>query len=108
MVLNKLHMCNLLVVKQKHMKKKNPIHFKCMEKKSVCDAFYKQFFFCHIFSVLGHRIPDLPVPLFNVYPASKYALTAITQTIRQELAFQQANIKLTVCAFDLKMKIFSI
>lgn len=48
------------------------------------------------FSVLGHRIPDLPVPLFNVYPASKYALTAITQTIRQELAFQQANIKLTV------------
>lgn len=48
------------------------------------------------FSVLGHRIPDLPVPLFNVYPASKYALTAITQTIRQELAFQRANIKLTV------------
>lgn len=50
----------------------------------------------HIFSVLGHRIPDLPVPLFNVYPASKYALTAITQTVRQELAFQKANIKLTV------------
>ncbi|XP_031628322.1 farnesol dehydrogenase [Contarinia nasturtii] len=46
-------------------------------------------------SVLGHRIPDLPVPLFNVYPASKFALTAITQTVRQELAFQQANIKLT-------------
>lgn len=50
----------------------------------------------HISSVLGHRIPDLPVPLFNVYPASKYALTAITQTVRQELAFQKANIKLTV------------
>lgn len=50
-------------------------------------------------SVLGHRIPDLPVPLFNVYPASKFALTAITQTIRQELAFQQANIKLTVNNF---------
>lgn len=37
------------------------------------------------------------MPLFNVYPASKFALTALTQTIRQELAFQQAKIKLTVC-----------
>lgn len=48
-------------------------------------------------SILGHRIPDVSVPLFNVYPASKYALTALSQTIRQELLFHRANIKLTVC-----------
>lgn len=46
--------------------------------------------------MLGHRIPDVPVPLFNVYPASKFALTALNQTIRSELAYQRANIKLTV------------
>lgn len=46
-------------------------------------------------SILGHRIPDVPVPLFNVYPATKYALTALSQTIRQELHFHKANIKLT-------------
>lgn len=55
--------------------------------------------------MLGHRIPDLPMPLFNVYPASKFALTALTQTIRQELTFQQAKIKLTVC-FTLEKKMF--
>lgn len=73
-----------------------------VERKSIQEYLYEKkcsIFLFFIFSVLGHRIPDLPVPLFNVYPASKYALTAITQTVRQELAFQQANIKLTVCAF---------
>lgn len=62
-------------------------------------------FFC---SVLGHRIPDLPVPLFNVYPASKFALTAIAQTIRQELAYQKANIKLTVRIISTNLMAFSV
>lgn len=48
-------------------------------------------------SILGHYIPHVPVPLFNVYPASKYALTALSQTLRQELAYNKDNnIKLTV------------
>lgn len=47
-------------------------------------------------SILGHRIPDVPVPLFCVYPASKYALTAISQSVRQELSFHKTNIKVTV------------
>lgn len=51
----------------------------------------------YICSILGHRIPDVPIPLFNVYPASKFALTALSQTLRQELTFQRSNIKLTVC-----------
>lgn len=53
-------------------------------------------FFIFVNSVLGHRIPDIPVPMFNVYPATKFALTALNHVIRSELAFQQANIKLTV------------
>ncbi|XP_059620377.1 farnesol dehydrogenase [Phlebotomus argentipes] len=46
-------------------------------------------------SVLGHRIPDVPQPKLNVYPATKFALTALSQTLRQELRFHGAEIKLT-------------
>ncbi|XP_055678173.1 farnesol dehydrogenase [Lutzomyia longipalpis] len=46
-------------------------------------------------SILGHRIPDVPLPKFNIYPATKFALTALAQTIRQELRFHGAEIKLT-------------
>lgn len=47
-------------------------------------------------SVLGHRIPEVPVPLFSVYPATKHAITALCQTVRQEIHFLKLNIKLTV------------
>ncbi|KAL7730335.1 hypothetical protein ACLKA6_016581 [Drosophila palustris] len=53
---------------------------------------------CHIVvinSVLGHRIPEVPVPLFSVYPATKHAITALCQTVRQEIHFLKLNIKLT-------------
>jgi NADP+-dependent farnesol dehydrogenase len=49
-------------------------------------------------SILGHRIPDVPSPLrpfFGVYPATKFALTGICQTLRQELSFYQLPIKVT-------------
>ncbi|XP_068156025.1 farnesol dehydrogenase [Drosophila tropicalis] len=46
-------------------------------------------------SVLGHRIPEVPVPLFSVYPATKHAITALCQTVRQEIHFLKLNIKLT-------------
>ncbi|KAI8122960.1 hypothetical protein FF38_09615 [Lucilia cuprina] len=46
-------------------------------------------------SILGHRIPDVPVPLFSVYPATKHAITGLCQTVRQEIHFLKLNIKLT-------------
>lgn len=63
----------------------------------ISQASIISFYFLFCYSILGHRIPDVPIPLFNVYPATKFALTALSQTIRQELIFQRANIKLTVC-----------
>ncbi|XP_055381458.1 farnesol dehydrogenase [Condylostylus longicornis] len=46
-------------------------------------------------SVLGHRIPDVPVPLFSVYPSTKFALTALCQTIKQEINYHKLSVKLT-------------
>uniref|UniRef100_A0A1I8MQV1 Short chain dehydrogenase n=1 Tax=Musca domestica TaxID=7370 RepID=A0A1I8MQV1_MUSDO len=46
-------------------------------------------------SILGHRIPDVAVPLFSVYPATKHAITGLCQTLRQEIHFLKLNIKLT-------------
>ncbi|XP_053657898.1 farnesol dehydrogenase [Anopheles marshallii] len=46
-------------------------------------------------SMLGQRIPDVSVPLFGVYPASKYALVGLTEVLRQELNFLKMPIKVT-------------
>lgn len=49
-------------------------------------------------SILGHRIPDIPYPMkpsFGVYPATKHALTAICQTLRQELSYLKLPIRIT-------------
>lgn len=49
-------------------------------------------------SILGHRVPDIPFPMkptFGVYPATKFALTGLCQTLRQELSFSKLPIKLT-------------
>lgn len=70
--------------------------FKSKIKTHIIPIVYTYFLNLYTHSTLGHRIPDVPVPLFGVYPASKYALTAMVQTIRQELQFHQANIKVTV------------
>lgn len=48
----------------------------------------------HINSVLGHQV--LQVPKFNVYPASKFAVTALTETLRRELLEIGSKIKITV------------
>ncbi|KAF2888747.1 hypothetical protein ILUMI_17426, partial [Ignelater luminosus] len=47
----------------------------------------------HINSVVGHKVPFLPQ--FNVYPASKHAVTALTETLRQELNSIKSKIKIT-------------
>jgi NADP+-dependent farnesol dehydrogenase len=48
----------------------------------------------HINSVYGHTVFN--VPNLNVYPASKYAVTALTETLRQELNHLGSKIKVTV------------
>lgn len=48
----------------------------------------------HINSVLGHQV--LKIPRLNVYAASKFAVTALTETLRRELMELGSNIKVTV------------
>ncbi|KAJ3630072.1 hypothetical protein Zmor_027104 [Zophobas morio] len=47
----------------------------------------------HVNSVLGHKV--INHPNLNVYPASKFAVTALTETLRQELNHQGLKIKIT-------------
>ncbi|XP_055849970.1 farnesol dehydrogenase [Episyrphus balteatus] len=46
-------------------------------------------------SILGHKVMELPKPAYNVYPATKHALTALCQTVRQEIRYNKLNVKLT-------------
>ena len=48
----------------------------------------------HINSVAGHKVPN--IPNMNVYPASKHAVTALTETLRQELNSLGLKIRITV------------
>ncbi|KAJ8971427.1 hypothetical protein NQ317_018162 [Molorchus minor] len=47
----------------------------------------------HINSIAGHKVPD--IPSFNVYPASKFAVTALAETLRLELNNIKSRIKIT-------------
>ncbi|XP_058834860.1 farnesol dehydrogenase-like [Topomyia yanbarensis] len=47
----------------------------------------------HINSILGHHLIDYPG--LSIYPASKFAVTAITETMRQELRKEGTKIKVT-------------
>jgi NADP+-dependent farnesol dehydrogenase len=47
----------------------------------------------HINSIAGHTVPN--VPQLNMYPASKFAVTALTETLRQELTHLGSKIKVT-------------
>ncbi|CAH0559923.1 unnamed protein product [Brassicogethes aeneus] len=47
----------------------------------------------HLNSICGHFVPQ--IENFNVYPASKYAVTALTEGLRRELAKLKANIKVS-------------
>ncbi|XP_052872609.1 farnesol dehydrogenase-like [Anopheles cruzii] len=47
----------------------------------------------HIGSVVGHIVPNYPK--LNVYPASKHAVRAITETMRQEMRDAGSKIKVT-------------
>lgn len=56
----------------------------------------KRFFNIFYCSVVGHSIPWFGKPMMNVYGGSKYAVTALTETLRQELNYHQSKIKVTV------------
>ncbi|XP_023312927.1 farnesol dehydrogenase-like, partial [Anoplophora glabripennis] len=47
----------------------------------------------NINSVSGHQVSSLP--FLNVYPASKYAVTALTETLRKELVAIKSKIKIS-------------
>ncbi|XP_058838955.1 farnesol dehydrogenase-like [Topomyia yanbarensis] len=61
--------------------------FQSMKKRSVDGHIF------HINSIEGHKVPFYPGA--NLYPASKYAVTAITETMRNELREAGTKIKVT-------------
>ena len=46
-------------------------------------------------SLLGHTVDMHGNPTYNVYPASKYSVTALTESLRQELVFLKSKIRVT-------------
>lgn len=58
----------------------------------------------NINSLLGHKIPIFAgqLPSFNVYPASKFAVTAINEVLRQDLIDAKSKIKITVSILKFK------
>nr|XP_022902865.1 farnesol dehydrogenase-like [Onthophagus taurus] len=50
----------------------------------------------HISSVLGHYVAH--IPNLNLYPASKFAIRALTETLRQE--FLAENVPIRVCTIS--------
>ncbi|XP_053687359.1 farnesol dehydrogenase-like [Sabethes cyaneus] len=61
--------------------------FQSMKKRSVDGHIV------HINSIAGHQVPNFPG--INIYPASKHAVTAITETMRHELRTEGTKIKVT-------------
>ncbi|XP_050096742.1 farnesol dehydrogenase-like [Anopheles aquasalis] len=62
--------------------------FQSMKRRSVTGGHI-----VHINSVLGHTVPANMT--FNIYPATKYGVTALTETMRHELRNAKTNIKVT-------------
>lgn len=56
----------------------------------------------NINSILGHGVPMIAhAPITNIYPATKHAMTATTEVLRQELNFLK-NDKIKVSVLLLK------
>lgn len=50
-------------------------------------------------SIAGHTVPNFgpDLPSFNIYPASKFGVTAMTEVYRQEFLKYGTKVKITVC-----------
>lgn len=53
----------------------------------------------HINSVLGHNVLKLEGSACNIYPATKFGVTAMTEVLRHELNILKSKIKVTVGFF---------
>lgn len=60
----------------------------------------------HINSILGHYVAH--VPKLNMYSASKFAVTALTETLRQELVNLKSKIRITVSFKISKLSLLNI
>lgn len=49
-------------------------------------------------SIVGHKVPTIPghMPMFNIYSATKYAVTAMNEVFRQEFRELGSKVKVTV------------
>lgn len=50
----------------------------------------------NINSIFGHKVLKFDPPVYNVYPPSKFAVTALQDVIAQELQHFKTKIKVTV------------
>lgn len=50
----------------------------------------------HINSIAGHKVTQHDPPSASVYPASKHAVTALTESLRQEMVWLKSHIKVSV------------
>lgn len=53
-------------------------------------------------SVVGHQVHyrnQTARPVFNVYPVSKFGVTALNEVLRQEFNYDKLQFKVTVCAY---------
>lgn len=50
----------------------------------------------HINSILGHNVLKMENSAANIYPATKFAVTAMTEVLRHELNLMKTKIKVTV------------
>jgi NADP+-dependent farnesol dehydrogenase len=56
----------------------------------------------NINSIAGHFVPfpTTNVPSYNIYPASKYGVTATNEVLRQELIFSESKDKIRVTSIS--------
>lgn len=49
-------------------------------------------------SILGHSVPPMPGAMASIYPPTKFAVTAMTEVLRQEFQADGSKIRVTVRA----------
>lgn len=50
----------------------------------------------NINSILGHNVVNFTPPCLNLYPATKFAITALSESLIQEIRHFKEKIKVTV------------